>query len=143
MDAITNVEDRTEKPISDKVDAMILCVMTAVGLFGNLFMILSILVRRSLRKVVNMFLLHHCFINLVQCMLFIPFIMALMNDESNLKGCELIGGLFVTMVTATVLNIAAMTACEAYRFEDLIQEQNESFLNESGVHTRKSKLIIF
>jgi len=54
-----------------------------------------------------------------------------------LKGCEIIGGLYVTMVTATVLNIAAMTACEAYRFEDLIQEQNTIFNSSDKTQTLK------
>ncbi len=119
------------------LDAIILCILTGLGLFGNLSMILMIILRRSMRKVVNMFLLHHCFINFVQCILFIPFILALLNESHMLKGCEIIGGLYVTMVTATVLNIAAMTACEAYRFEDLIQEQNTIFNSSDKTQTLK------
>ncbi len=92
-----------------------------------------------MRKVVNMFLLHHCFINFVQCILFIPFILALLNESRMLKGCEIIGGMYVTMVTATVLNIAAMTACEAYRFEDLIQEQNDNFNTSDSVTAVQKK----
>lgn len=53
--------------------------------------------------------------------------MALLNEQRMLKGCEILGGTFVTIVTATVLNIAAMTASEAYRFEDLVQQKNEDF----------------
>lgn len=120
-------ESEVETGGSDITDAVLLCIMTGLGLFGNLLMIISIIGRRSLRKIINMFLLHHCFINFVQCLLYIPFILALLNDTQLLRGCEIIGGMFVTMVTATVLNIAAMTACEAYRFEDLVQEQNEVF----------------
>lgn len=125
-------------------DAIALTVITLLGIFGNLAMVLSIMLRKSLRKVVNMFLMHHCFINLVQCCLFIPFIMALLKDSEMLRGCELLGGAFVTMVTANVLNISAMTACEAYRFEDFVQEQNSTgnrslFFGRSKPKSSKSR----
>jgi hypothetical protein len=103
-------------------DAIVLCIITGIGVFGNCLTIVSIISRRRLRKVINMFLLHHCFINLTQCVLFVPFVFALLNRSQTLRGCELLGGMFVTMVTADVLNIAAMTACEAYRFEDFMQQ---------------------
>ena len=128
---ISSPRDQSKKQSNEIFDGIFLCVLTGLGLFGNLFVIGSILIRKPLRKVGNMFLLHHCFINLIQCLLFIPFIMALLNEEHMLKGCEILGGTFVTIVTATVLNIAAMTASEAYRFEDLIQQKNENFLTNS------------
>lgn len=125
---ITSPTNRVHQDHSSEIlDGVFLCILTGLGLFGNLFVIGSILIRKSLRKVGNMFLLHHCFINLIQCLLFIPFIMALLNEQRMLKGCEILGGTFVTIVTATVLNIAAMTASEAYRFEDLVQQKNEDF----------------
>ena len=121
------------------IDAIVLCIITGLGLFGNLTMIISILLRKSLRKVGNMFLLHHCLINFVQCSLFVPFILALLNESTTLRGCELLGGTFVTMVTAAVLNIAAMTASEAYRFEDSIQQQNQSlYFTTNNNQTPKS-----
>ena len=129
------------------IDAIVLCIITGLGLSGNLIMIISIILRKSLRKVGNMFLLHHCLINFVQCSLFVPFILALLNESTTLRGCELLGGTFVTMVTATVLNIAAMTASEAYRFEDLIQQQNQSLYfttnNNQTPKSNNSKRLIY
>ena len=125
-------------------DAIVLCLLTSLGIFGNLLTIISILTRKYLRKVINMFLMHHCFINLTQCLLFIPFIIALLNEAQTLKGCEILGGTFVTMVTANVLNIAAMTACEAYRFEDFLQQNNkneiESIILRKNVNSNIDKI---
>jgi hypothetical protein len=120
---IVNTDITTDAIINGplKNDAIVLFLLTSIGIIGNVLIIFGILLRRSIRKVVNMFLLHHCVINLVECLLFIPFIRGLLDKNSDLENCEIFGGIYVTMVTANVLNIAAMTACEAYRFEDFIQ----------------------
>jgi hypothetical protein len=133
------ISDGNEPNASDLLaDAIVLCIITGIGVFGNCLTIISIISRRRLRRVINMFLLHHCFINLTQCVLFVPFVFALLNKSQTLRGCELLGGMFVTMVTADVLNIAAMTACEAYRFEDFMQQT--ATVNSSAPPTASTAL---
>ena len=101
-------------------DAIVLTIITIIGRFGNFLTILIILFRRSLRNVRNMFLLHHCFINFMQSIICIPFVISLLTHAAKLNGCEVFSGAYVTLVTAGIVNVAAMTASEAYYFEDLI-----------------------
>lgn len=107
-------------------DAVALLVLSILGLAGNLFNIFSIILRRSLRNMTNIFILHGCFINSIQCCLFIPFLSTILSNllERYIK-CELLGSGYVTLVTVNLLNMAAMIASEAYIFEDYLQKYSD------------------
>lgn len=120
VDTTIDQNNNSNQEIALYEDAIVLSIITIIGLVANGFTMIKILTKNSLRKVTNMFLLHHCAINFLQSTLCIPFIIALLTNSKKLKGCEIFGGAFVTMVTASILNIAAMVAAEAYQFEDII-----------------------
>ncbi|CAF1576657.1 unnamed protein product [Didymodactylos carnosus] len=100
----------------------------ATGLFGILTNILTIgwlVFIPSFRIKHSCFLYHHCLIGLIESLLCIPYATSYYTNASKRFKipCNYMGSLHQTSVTAQVLNIAAMLASEAYRFEELLHDE--------------------
>lgn len=119
-------------------DTLILSVITFVGLLANLVSILLILTKKTSQKVINIFYLHHCFINLTKCLLFVPFLLAIFYQFQIDRGCNILSGGLCILITANVLNIVALCSCEAYRFEDLINTRVNIRLGSRNFNTNTS-----
>ena len=107
-------------------DIIVLTIITIFGVIGNGTIFLLGLIKRSIRNMKNIFLLHHCIINLMQSLLCLPFVISLLTNSANLEGCEILGGAYVTLVTASIISIAAMIIAEAYYFEDVVIRKGET-----------------
>ena len=87
------------------VDAILLSILTAIGLIANTGSILIILRKNPMRHITNIFYLHHCLINFAECVLFIPFIVSVVFQFEITKGCNILSGGCCILITANILNI--------------------------------------
>ena len=94
------------QPINDLfIDAIVMSILTGIGLTANMGSIFMILRKKSLRKLINLFYLHHCMINFFECLFFIPFILAVILQFDISNGCHILSGGCCILITANVLNI--------------------------------------
>ncbi|CAF1204040.1 unnamed protein product [Didymodactylos carnosus] len=114
-------------------------MLYAIGGFGiltNLFTIFCLIIIRTFRTKHSCFLFHHCLIGLTESILCIPFAMSYFMNQKNspekmIIHCDSLGHIHLACVTAQVLNIVAMVALEAYRFEDLLHHESTTSLATS------------
>ncbi|KAI3385235.1 hypothetical protein SNEBB_001409 [Seison nebaliae] len=99
------------------VDTVLLFAIIAIGVSGNVASIIFILCSNQWRHITSSFLIHHCCICATLSGLCYPFV-ATLAKISNHSSCNVIGGTYVTFITALVFNIACMVASESYRFND-------------------------
>jgi len=104
-------------PTENRNEAMYLFIISAVGLFLNLVVIMCILLCKSLRKMTSAFIMHGCILDIVKCGYCIPFARSLLKDVAP-SFCTVLGGSYVVIVTASGFNIVAMICCEAYTFSE-------------------------
>jgi len=109
------------------IEKWILYVITISGTLINILTMLYLFIITSYRIKSSCFLFHHCIICLVLSILCFPYSLSFSNYSIR---CDYLGNIQVTCVTAQLLNMAAMVASEAYRFEDLIHQDNTK-LNHS------------
>ncbi len=103
------------------IEKYILYIITITGILVNILTMIYLLIITAYRIKSSCFLFHHCLICLVLSILCIPYSLNLSNYSIR---CDYLGNIQVTCVTAKLLNMAAMVASEAYRFEDLIHQDN-------------------
>ncbi|KAL8605118.1 hypothetical protein ACOMHN_018919 [Nucella lapillus] len=96
-------------------EAYYLFFMGTVGIALNLLVIITILLRRTLRKMTSAFLIHACFLDLLKAAYCLPFGANLLGDASP-SDCSFEGSSFVIIVTTTAFNMVAMICAEAYTF---------------------------
>ncbi len=101
--------------------ALLMFLITSIGIFGNVSLIIAILSQKRLRKMSNTFILHQCLLNLVQCLICIPFINAMLMGSDVLQHCHLLGSTYIITVTANLFNLSVVCASEAYKFETFKQ----------------------
>lgn len=116
-----------ESFILDVEDTTVFSILTLIGFIANSICIILILNKKSLRQIISIFYLHHCFINLIQYLLFIPFLLAIIKQFQIANGCTILSGGCSVLITSNVLNILAISSCEAYKFEDLINTGKKSY----------------
>lgn len=119
----------------DSMEILILYLITFVGIVVNLLTMICLLIIPSYRIKSSCFLFHHCLICLTLSLLIYPY--SLSFTRKGIR-CDYLGNLQVTCVTAQLLNMAAMVASEAYRFEDLIHQEN-SHRNRRNSGEKKEK----
>ncbi|CAF1047468.1 unnamed protein product [Adineta ricciae] len=101
------------------IELTILYGITIVGIIVNIFIMIYLMLIAIYRMKSSCFLFHHCLICLVLSILCFPYRLSYLNYQIR---CDYLANIQVTCVTAQLLNIAAMVASEAYRFEDLIHQ---------------------
>ncbi|KAK7089194.1 hypothetical protein V1264_024413, partial [Littorina saxatilis] len=106
-------------------EAYYLFFMGAVGISLNLLVVVTVLLRRTLRKMTSAFLIHACFLNLLKAAYCIPFGVNLLTYEPQKPGettttpppdCSFEGSSYVVIVTTSAFNMVAMICAEAYTF---------------------------
>ncbi|KAL8610904.1 hypothetical protein ACOMHN_056759 [Nucella lapillus] len=108
-------EDRGMGSETHRQEAYYLFFMGAAGIALNLLVILTILVRRTLRKMTSAFLIHACFLNLLKSVYLIPFGVNLLGDVPP-EDCSFEGSSYVVIITTSAFNMVAMICAEAYTF---------------------------
>jgi len=101
-------------------------VLYGIGISGitiNILIMIYLLLITSYKMKSSCFFFHHCLICLILSILCIPYSLSL--DNHSIK-CEYLANIQVTCVTCQLLNISAMVASEAYRFEDLIHSETNN-----------------
>ncbi|CAF1300621.1 unnamed protein product [Adineta steineri] len=101
------------------IEMLILYGITISGILVNLLTMLYLLIIAAYRMKSSCFLFHHCLICLTLSILCLPYSLSFLNYSIR---CNYLANIQVTCVTAQLLNMAAMVASEAYRFEDLIHQ---------------------
>lgn len=114
------------------LEMRILYVITIVGMLINVLTMFLLLVIPAYRLKSSCFLFHHCLICLTLSILCLPY--SLSYSHQSIR-CDYLGNIHVTCVTAQLLNMAAMVASEAYRFEDLIHQETSSSSSSSTTTT--------
>ena len=104
-----------------KIEKWSLFAISISGMIINVLIMIYLLVITSYRMKSSCFLFHHCIICLILSILCVPYSLSYFNYSIR---CDYLGNIQVTCVTAQLLNMAAMVASEAYRFEDLIHQDN-------------------
>ena len=122
-----NLNELSMSKIS-RIEIWILFGITMSGILINIITIIYLLLLRTSRIKSSCFLIHHCLICLVLSIICIPYSLSYLNYSIR---CDYLGNIQVTCVTAQLLNMAAMVASEAYRFEDLIHQDNSKDQNTS------------
>jgi hypothetical protein len=87
------------------IDAIVMSILTGIGLTANMGSIFMILRKKSTRKIINLFYLHHCLINFFECLFFIPFIVSVIFQFEISNGCSILSSGCCILITANVLNI--------------------------------------
>jgi hypothetical protein len=105
------------------IETSILYVITISGILINLLAMIYLLIIAAYRMKSSCFLFHHCLICLTLSILCLPYALSFSNYSIR---CDYLGNIQVTCVTAQLLNMAAMVASEAYRFEDLIHQDTST-----------------
>ena len=123
-----------------QTETYLLYGVALAGLAINLLTMFFLLIVPAYRMKSSCFLFHHCLICLTLSMLCLPY--ALSFSHYSIR-CDYLGNIQVTCVTAQLLNMAAMVASEAYRFEDLIHQETSSdhqqvAFNSSDTHSNFS-----
>ena len=95
--------------------------ITLIGILFNVLTMIFLLIIPAYRIKSSCFLFHHCLICLTLSFLCFPYSLSFSNHPIR---CDYLGNIQVTCVTAQLLNMAAMVASEAYRFEDLTHQEN-------------------
>lgn len=103
------------------IEKWILYIITISGILINILTMIYLLIITAYRMKSSCFLFHHCIICLILSILCFPYSF---NFSNYSFPCDYLGNIQVTCVTAQLLNMAAMVASEAYRFEDLIHQDN-------------------
>lgn len=105
-------------PASDNInEALFLFIMAAIGFLLNLIIICCIIACRHLRRMTSAFILHGSALDLIKCIFCIPFATTLLHDIQP-GFCDVLGGSYVIIVTASGFNIVASICCEAYIFSE-------------------------
>lgn len=105
------------------IEKILLYSVSSIGILLNCLTILFLLIIPAYRIKSSCFLFHHCLICLTLSSLLFPYAMSFSHYQIR---CDYLGNIQVTCVTAQLLNMAAMVASEAYRFEDLIHQENST-----------------
>jgi hypothetical protein len=105
------------------IEIYFLHCVTIIGIVVNLLTIVLLLMMPTYRIKSSCFLIHHCLICLILSILCFPYSLSYLNYSIR---CDYLGNLQVTCVTAELLNMAAMVASEAYRFEELVHQETTS-----------------
>lgn len=113
------------------IEKWLLYTISISGILINVLTMIYLLIITSYRMKSSFFLYHHCLICLVLSILSIPYSLSFSNYSIR---CDYLGNIQVTCVTAQLLNMAAMVASEAYRFEDLIHQENSKFNSDHQNH---------
>jgi len=114
------------------IEMSILYGITISGLIINILTMIYLLIIGAYRMKSSCFLYHHCLICLTLSILCLPYSLSFSNYSIR---CDYLANIQVTCVTAQLLNMAAMVASEAYRFEDLIhQERSNEKIDHSDHH---------
>lgn len=96
-------------------EAYYLFFVGSVGITLNVLVIITILLRRALRRMTSAFLIHACFLNLLKAAYCIPFGVNLLKSKPP-SDCGFEGSSYVVMVTTSAFNMVAMICAEAYTF---------------------------
>lgn len=102
---------------SNHVEAVYLFVVSSVGIALNLALCVCLVLCPRLRdnSSPNAFVLHGIAIDVLRCLYCVPFALGLQHREPPVL-CQLLGGSYVILVTASVFNTLAAICCEAYAF---------------------------
>jgi len=118
------------------IERNVLYVITISGILINLLTMIYLLIITTNRMKSSCFLFHHCIICLTLSILCFPYSLSFSNYQIR---CDYLANIQVTCVTAQLLNMAAMVASEAYRFEDLIhQEKSNEKINHYQYQLKQS-----
>jgi hypothetical protein len=123
MSSNQNVSLNINEKYISPIEIYILYIITISGILINLLAMIYLLIIAAYRMKSSCFLFHHCLICLTLSILCLPY--ALSFSKYNIR-CDYLGNIQVTCVTAQLLNMAAMVASEAYRFEDLIHQDTST-----------------
>ncbi|XP_041348864.1 alpha-1A adrenergic receptor-like [Gigantopelta aegis] len=96
-------------------EAYYLYFIGTVGMVLNLVVVITILVRRTLRKMTSAFLIHCCFLNFLKSVYCIPFGYNL-THSTDVGDCSFQGSSYIIIITASSFNLMAMICTEAYTF---------------------------
>nr|KAG5696091.1 hypothetical protein BaRGS_020492 [Batillaria attramentaria] len=96
-------------------EAYYLFFVGAVGITLNIVVVVTIFLRRTLRKMTCAFLVHACFLNLLKSAYCIPFGANLLADSVP-TDCDFQGSSYVVIITTSAFNMVAMICTEAYTF---------------------------
>jgi hypothetical protein len=111
------------------VEIYLLYSVTIIGIIINLMTMIFLLIIPAYRNKSSCFLFHHCLICLTLTILCLPYSLSFSNYSIR---CDYLGNIQVTCVTGQLLNMAAMVASEAYRFEDLIHQETSNSISLSS-----------
>ena len=100
---------------TQRQEAYYLFFIGAVGIALNVVVVVTVLLRRTLRKMTSAFLIHACFLNLLKAAYCIPFGVNLLGDAPP-SDCSFEGSSYVIIVTTSAFNMVAMICAEAYTF---------------------------
>ncbi|CAH1800835.1 unnamed protein product [Owenia fusiformis] len=124
LDLIPGIDDQ-----SAAIQAYYLFTIAFIGVITNIYVVVSILLRKRLRVSKSAFLIHGCLLNLGLCLYNIPFAVSLISEHRlPPQACETVGSTFVIIVTTSVFNMVAIASSEAYVFveRNLNSEQSGS-----------------
>ena len=121
------------------LEVRILYVITIVGMLINVLTMFLLFLIPAYRLKSSCFLFHHCLICLTLSILCLPY--SLSYSHRTIR-CDYLGNIHVTCVTAQLLNMAAMVASEAYRFEDLIHQETTSSTSTSSTTTTTTTKVV-
>ncbi|UJR34383.1 hypothetical protein I4U23_021791 [Adineta vaga] len=108
------------------IELSILYGIAIIGISINILIIIYLILIAIYRIKSSCFLFHHCLICLTLSIICYPYRLSYLNYHIR---CDYLANIQVTCVTAQLLNIAAMVASEAYRFEDLIHQDFSSTIS--------------
>ena len=99
----------------DENEAYYLFLMATSGIFFNGIVILMCFARKCLRKLTSAFIIHGSVLDMIKCAYCIPFAMSILTHKPP-DFCQLLGGSYVILISASVFNLVAMVCTEAYVF---------------------------
>ena len=102
-------------PAENVHEAYYLFSTAGLGVLFNFIIIVTIILRKKLRKMTSAFLIHQCILDIIKCGFCIPFAQSLLSDAAP-RFCDILGGSYVIIISASTFNLLAMVCCEAYTF---------------------------
>ncbi|KAL4224290.1 hypothetical protein ACF0H5_017745 [Mactra antiquata] len=100
---------------NEHTEAYYLYFIAITGIILNLIVVITIFIRKPLRKMTSGFLVHACFLDFIKSAYCIPIATNLLSQTSP-SDCNLFGATYVILVTISVFNMVAMVCTEAYTF---------------------------
>lgn len=107
--------DVMQPETNEHPEAYYLYFIAVTGMILNIIVVLTVFIRKPLRKMTSGFLMHACFLDFIKSAFCIPIATNLLSQRSP-SDCDLFGATYVILITISVFNMVAMVCTEAYTF---------------------------